>query len=1340
MLSRLSAYLELKKMMKRELALAIAFVLLVSSTMIVTGIGPDDAQTIRDDPQDPYVFYGYIYQYGEATPVPNCNVTVQWWNTSANYWDMISTFSDLGGAYMIDILNYSDNGTVFCNVTFNPVYGDLGYNTTTIDMIGSPGGRHVDITCDTPEPPFISLTVPEDAETDVSLDQDIIITFSETMNPATFAFTCAPNPGGWTESWSANDTILTLGHNDFAVFTTYTTEVISGEDLEGSPLTDGPVPNPWTFTTGNFSTQPLLEITKSAPAMANPGETIMYKIDYQNIDTGTAYDVIITETYPAQVTYVDANPWPDIGNNVWLISNLPPGAGGTIYINVTVNPSANGTLVNSVEAEYEDFFGVPYVPVSNLAYTDVIDAYVTISKTAPATARQGEAITYTISYENIGTDWAYNVIITETYPMYVTFIGAVPAPSMGNNVWMIPPLSPGASGSITITVQVDASTPLGTLLVNEVNADYENDLGAPYQSNDSATTLVVGPLMQLTKDGPLTAAPEDIIVYWINFTNLGNDWAYNVVITDAYPANVTFISAIPAPDNPGAGDNEWNVGSLAPAGSGSIQITVQVSPAVEGVLTNWAFLDHENGIGLPYVQIMDFVTTSITTGTPDLCIYEEEITISNASPSLWEEVLISANVHNIGNANATCTVSVYMDNMTVENLLYRESEVLVPCGDSVVISHYWTADVTGNHSIIVDITDSEPSESILTNNMAFSFIYVNEPQGKLKVKASSDKQRYVLGVDMQAEIIVKVTYQGQLIEGANVLAWVIDPGNANASVSMSEASPGIYTGTYTFTNASLSGIYRIKVVASKPGYENGENNEAKDKFFLKSPVIDTPEVSSVMLSSYLPDQGADVVITADVTHYENVDSIHSKVISHKGRPNFVLPLYDDGTHSDAATGDGVFTNLIPTADMSGAFSVDIVVNNVTHENVAALVVGSTAMTSLETFTGLQTSGNSLNISSALTNTTLNITTIADISDICFSVIEHRTLNEGKSIEIIPSSNVNVVMLNAYIELSYSEEDIPVGDNESNMRIYLYNIYTEELESCLPGGVDIHNDLTWGETEHFSNFEFIIDTIAPAHRNEMPASDGYAKSARPTISVEVTDESLINLSAIKLYVSGFSVMYDVVEIDYGYLVSYTPAADFTEGDVIPCRIVAEDMLANELDWTWSFTVLHSFGIQLESGWNLISLPLVQVDASILEVLYSIDGKWDIVQYFDPLDAGDPWKTYATFKPDSLNDLRSINHRMAVWIHATEACTLTVHGQEPTSTNIPLYSGWNLVGYPSRNENTTVANSLWGTGADAVQVCDTSEPYNLREVGPEYVLQPGEGYWVHVPFDSSWIVNW
>ena len=184
----------------------------------------------------------------------------------------------------------------------------------------------------------------------------------------------------------------------------------------------------------------------------------------------------------------------------------------------------------------------------------------------------------------------------------------------------------------------------------------------------------------------------------------------------------------------------------------------------------------------------------------------------------------------------------------------------------------------------------------------------------------------------------------------------------------------------------------------------------------------------------------------------------------------------------------------------------------------------------------------------------------------------------------------------------------------------------------------------------------------------------------------------------------------------------------------------DLLAiNPTDYTfYTNTTTLPFEISLIEGWNLISLPLIQNHESIDRVLNSIDGKWDYIQIYN---ATDPyhWKSNHTTRPDQLDDLDSLTHYHAIWLHTTQACTLDVWGTTPSTTNIPLYAGWNLVSYPTQTQKT-VGTALWGTSADIVEIFDAASPYQIKEVGPSYVMKPGEGYWIHVVADCIWIVDW
>jgi hypothetical protein len=268
-----------------------------------------------------------------------------------------------------------------------------------------------------------------------------------------------------------------------------------------------------------------------------------------------------------------------------------------------------------------------------------------------------------------------------------------------------------------------------------------------------------------------------------------------------------------------------------------------------------------------------------------------------------------------------------------------------------------------------------------------------------------------------------------------------------------------------------------------------------------------------------------------------------------------------------------------------------------------------------------------------------------------------------------------------------------------------------------------------------------DISPPSHSNEMPPPDSYKDPPGTTISVRVTDPSGVNASSIKLYVNGSLVTPTLTPIAGGYNVSFVSPG--LHSGVIPCRIVANDTLGNHLDYTWSFTVLNTYKIPVVLGWNLISMPLAQPNSNLPSVLQDRDGDtlWDRAMTYNASDTTDHWKQYNKGWSTSLNDLTGVNNRNGLWLNVTNVGDgfLNVTGLLPTTTQISLRAGWNLVGYPTLSSSQTVGNAFWGTGADIVEVFDQSATYRTKVVGPSYIMRPGEAYWVHVPADSIWMVN-
>ena len=161
--------------------------------------------------------------------------------------------------------------------------------------------------------------------------------------------------------------------------------------------------------------------------------------------------------------------------------------------------------------------------------------------------------------------------------------------------------------------------------------------------------------------------------------------------------------------------------------------------------------------------------------------------------------------------------------------------------------------------------------------------------------------------------------------------------------------------------------------------------------------------------------------------------------------------------------------------------------------------------------------------------------------------------------------------------------------------------------------------------------------------------------------------------------------------------------------------------------------------LSSGQQLISIPLIQLEENLTKILQTIEGNYSYVQWYDPLDTTDHWKTHSINKPTIFNDLHNANHKKALWITMTSPDNLIVAGKVPKSTNIQLYKGWNFVSYPSFM-NRSVSEALQGIPYEQVEGFDeNSSPYYLRIMKDEDVMTCGYGYWVGVAEDCMWTVH-
>jgi hypothetical protein len=163
------------------------------------------------------------------------------------------------------------------------------------------------------------------------------------------------------------------------------------------------------------------------------------------------------------------------------------------------------------------------------------------------------------------------------------------------------------------------------------------------------------------------------------------------------------------------------------------------------------------------------------------------------------------------------------------------------------------------------------------------------------------------------------------------------------------------------------------------------------------------------------------------------------------------------------------------------------------------------------------------------------------------------------------------------------------------------------------------------------------------------------------------------------------------------------------------------------------------VQVCYGMQLVS-SILNVPGQSLPNVFGPLG-FDRAWVYDGTDPTNKWKASIPGKLISdLDPAWNVDRATAYWIDFHEDGLLQIIGDVWVTTNIDLKAGWNLIGYPSINPDYTVADLKLDTGATQVEASDyTNTIYNLKKLQDVDKLIPGHGYWIYVPADTVWIVN-
>ncbi len=524
------------------------------------------------------------------------------------------------------------------------------------------------------------------------------VVLTETV-PANSTFNAGASAAGW--SCVASTCTLNLGgvgagaSGSVAFAVTVNTPLPAGVQQIANTVTiadngqNGPDPTPGNNTgtdTTPVTAAPDLTVSKSdGGATTVPGGTVAYTINYGNVGNQGATGVVLTETIPANSTFNAGGStagWScGASTCTFTVGSLNAGASGSVTFAVTVvNPVPAGVtqLSNTVSIADNGQNGPDPTPANNTGtdttpVTAAPDLTVSKSDGGVSTTVPGGTVAYTISYGNVGNQGATGVVLTETIPANSTFNagGSTAGWSCGASTctFTVGSLNAGASGSVTFAVTVVNPVAAGvTQLANTVSiADNGQNGPDPTPANNTGTDttpVLATPDLTVTKsDGDVSTTPGGTVVYTISYSNVGNQGATGVVLTETVPANSTF--------NAGASAAGWscvastctlNLGGVAAGANGSVAFAVTVnSPLPAGVhqIANTVTIadDGQNGADPTPGDNTGSDTTPIV-AVPDLSVTKSDGGAQVAPAGTVAYTINYANNGSIGATGVTLTETI----------------------------------------------------------------------------------------------------------------------------------------------------------------------------------------------------------------------------------------------------------------------------------------------------------------------------------------------------------------------------------------------------------------------------------------------------------------------------------------------------------------------------------------------------------------------------------------------------------------------------------------------------------------------------------------------------------
>lgn len=479
-------------------------------------------------------------------------------NTSPNIWNLSYPS---GGNYWNDYLDVDVMSGPLQNVPGADGIGDTPYTN-----IGGGIGAQDHYPLMNATMPSVVSTVPDNAAVGIEISQDILITFSKAMNPATFTYMITPNPGGLAPMWGGGNTTLTISHTPLTSDTMYWVNITAAMDMEGNPL--NPIPYSFSFMSADIEA-PTITATVPPNAATNVALTQIIQITYSEaMDTASFIDTISPNPGGLSIVWT-------AGNTIATITHTAFASDTLYWVNITAATDVAGNAL--VPLPYSFSFTTVLIPDATATAIGPVGGPTNATAAILAYTWSGIPASVNLYYTTDGgTSWALagnDATVDGNYTFTLTDAGTygwIASAVGGGSVEPSPPADGTAPEAASYIFDNVAPTVVSTIPLDDaVDVPIDTDIVITFSEpmnisvGNGSVTPNPGGLARVWSGGNtiLTISHTALAfntTYWVNSTGR-TDMAGNALDPPSFSFSFTTVPATSTPvdsDGDGVPDDE----------------------------------------------------------------------------------------------------------------------------------------------------------------------------------------------------------------------------------------------------------------------------------------------------------------------------------------------------------------------------------------------------------------------------------------------------------------------------------------------------------------------------------------------------------------------------------------------------------------------------------------------------------------------------------------------------------------------------------------------------------------------------------------------------------------